>query len=351
MRKLIFTLFAMVLSSVAYAQQPIPSEFFGLEYGNIYTLEQVKTHVGDKGKYVEADNSFEFGSMKWTGYCFSDVEFFGRHYPSMVILMLTSDVFGGLMLTYSDADLSEGQTMDSVYNELLKELSGQYTFVEMSLGKDGVTAKVSFDESRNAIALLRNKSEDGEVVSITYVSFSLIYSDFNSDAFPTIQDTFFGMKMGSIQSVSTLKSALWHKGKYLDEQYDSSGKNVSFTKLIFAGKTWDYGNFKLSDKGELYCISAYDSLDDGYFYEDEKKEAERTYEAYKEKLNDKYGQQQEETTEDGKQVIYWGWNDMAVILKNERSKSQGGEYRRYVKIEYIQTAINQRLSDSNTDEL
>ncbi len=351
MKKLIFILLALVLYADVYAQQSIPNEFFGLKYGNKYSLEQVKTHVGDKGNYVETDESVEFGSMKWTGHSFSDADFSGRHYPSMVIMMLTSDVFGGLMLVYSDAILPEGQTIDSVYSELLNELSGQYTFVDMPLDESGTTVKASIDDNGNAIILSRNKSEDDEIVSITYLSFSLIYSDFNSTALPTIQDTFFGMKMGSIQSVSTLKSALGYKGEYLDEQYDSFGKNVSFTKLIFAGKTWDYGNFKLSDKGELYWISAYDSLNDGYSYEDEKKEAERTYEAYKEKLNDKYGQREEKTTDDSRYVIYLGENDMAIILTNERSKSQGGSYRRYVKIEYIQTAINQRRSDSNQDEL
>ena len=87
------------------------------------------------------------------------------------------------------------------------------------------------------------------------------------------------------------------------------------------------------------------------FIRDEKKEAERTYKAYKEKLDDKYGQQKEEMTDEGKHVIYWGENDMAVVLSSERGKSKGGSYRLYVKIEYIQTAIYQRLLDKNNEEL
>lgn len=351
MKKLIIILLALAVSNVVNAQQSIPDEFFGLKYGNTYTLEQVKTHVGDNGVYVETDESIEFGSMKWTGYSFTDADFSGRRYPAMVIMMLTSDVFGGLMLAYPEASLPAERTIDSIYDELQKDLSRQYTFVDMPLDDSGATAKVSLDDKGNSIILSRNKSDEGEVVSITYISFSMMYSDFTSNALPTIQDTFFGMKMGSIQNVSSIKSALAHKGEYLDEQYDSSGKSISFTKLIFAGKTWDYGNFKLSDKGELYGISAYDSLSDGYSYDDEKKEAERIYNSYKEKLDSKYGKCEENTSDDGKSVVYLGGNNMAIILSNERSKSQGGSYRRYVRIDYIQTAINGRLSESSDDEL
>ncbi len=172
-----------------------------------------------------------------------------------------------------------------------------------------------------------------------------------TDKIPAIQDTFFGMKLGTIQSLSTLKSSLWHKGEYLNEQYDSFGRNVTFRKLTFAGKTWDYGDFRLSDKGELYEVSVYDSINDVLASEDVKKEAEQIYANYKEKLDAKYGYRDENSSEDGKYVIYYGENDIVVILSNVRRKSQRGEYRRYVEIDYIQTAINKRLSEKCDDEL
>lgn len=353
MKKLIFTLIAMALSSIAYAQQPITNDFWGLKLGEVYTLEQITEHVGNNGTFVEDLGDVDLGTV-FRAYAFSDVNFNDRIVSPFIFLTLPHGTLGGVYIPYTSDNIPEGQSLDSVYNQLKKELTDKYGALEEFPieGHPEITRSL-YMQGGIAIKLDKWISEDAVTeVDLSYLSLVASVNEALLDLKgPTIQDTFFGMKMGSIQSVSTLKSALGYRGEYLDEQYDSFGKNVSFTKLIFAGRTWDYGNFKLSDKGELYWISAYNSLDDGYFYEDEKKEAERTYEAYKEKLSEKYGQREEKTTDDSKYVIYLGENDMAIILTNERSKSQGGTYRRYVKIEYIQTAINQRLTDSNTNEL
>lgn len=353
MRKLIFTLFALVFSFVSYAQQQITNDFWGLKLGEVYTLEQITEHVGENGTFAEDLGDVDLGTV-YRAYAFLDVNFNDRIVSPFIFLMLPHGTLGGVYIPYTSDNIPEGQSLDSVYEQLKKELTDKYgTLEEFPIEGHPEITRLLYMQGGIAIRLDKWISEKAVTeVDVAYLS---LVASVNETLLelkgPTIQDTFFGMKMGSIQSVSTLKSALGHKGEYLDEQYDSFGKNVSFTKLIFAGKTWDYSNFKLSDKGELYWISAYDSLDDGDFYEDEKKAAERIYEAYKEKLNDKYGQREEKTTDDSKYVIYLGENDMAIILTNERSKSQGGSYRRYVKIEYIQTAINQRLSDSNQDEL
>ncbi len=353
MRKLIFTLFALAFSSVAYAQQPITNDFWGLKLGEVYTLEQITEHVGENGTFAEDLGDVDLGTV-YRAYAFTDVNFNDKVVSPFIFLTLPHGILGGIYIPYTSDNIPEGQSLDSVFEQLKKELTDKYGVLEeFPIEGHPEITRLLYMQEGIAIRLDKWKSED--VVTEVDVAYLSLVASVNEALLelkgPTIQDTFFGMKMGSRQSVSSLKSAIGYKGEYLDEQYDSFGKNVSFTKLIFAGKTWDYGNFKLSDKGELYGISAYDSLDDGYFYEDEKKAAERTYEAYKEKLNDKYGQREEKTTDDSKYVIYMGENDMAIILTNERSKSQGGTYRRYVKIEYIQTAINQRLSDSNTDEL
>lgn len=170
-------------------------------------------------------------------------------------------------------------------------------------------------------------------------------------AYPTIQDTFLGIKMGSQQTSYSIKSAIGYKGEYLNEEYDPYGKTIIFTNFIFAGKTWDYGNFSLTDKGELYSVSAYDSLDEGYGYEDELNTAEQTYELYKSSLDAKYGVHDEQESDNGKYVIYVGNNDISIILSNERNKSTGGEYRRYITIQYYQAAIYNQLSTSGFDEL
>ncbi len=41
MKKLVFILLAMALSLIAYAQQPITNEFWGLKLGEVYSLDQI----------------------------------------------------------------------------------------------------------------------------------------------------------------------------------------------------------------------------------------------------------------------------------------------------------------------
>ncbi len=181
-------------------------------------------------------------------------------------------------------------------------------------------------------------------------AFSATAQQTNDDSgYPTIQDTFFGMKMGSLQNCSTIKQALYGKGEFLRQNHTSSGEVCVFKEVIFAGRTWDFCELCLSDRKELYDIVVYDSLHDfGY---DEKKEAEKLYETYKNKLTVKYGIREEEKEEDEQSVFYLGENSMCVLLYSRRSKSEGGSYRRFVGIDYTQTEIYRRLLAVNDDEL
>lgn len=354
MKKLIIISFIMAISSVVYAQEPV-DEFFGLKFGEVYTLEQITEHVGDNGTFTDDLGDVDWGTV-YRAYLFNNVTFNDRVASSFIFLTLPHGTFAGVYIHYTADNIPEGKSLDDVYEELKTELTDRYgTLGDFPVEGHPEVKRLLKMQDEVVIILDKYISEDAiPEVDVSYIS---LVANVNEALLelnrPTIQDTFFGMKMGSIQSVSTLISALKYKGEYLNEQYDSYGKNVSFTKLIFAGRTWDYGEFQLSDKGELYGISVYDSLDDGYIYDDEKKEAERIYETYKEKLNVKYGQHEEMETEtdDSKTIVYLGENDMVIILTNERSKSQGGTYRRYVKLAYIQTAINGRISKSSNDEL
>lgn len=352
MKKLMIILLSMAFSSVVYAQQPI-DEFLGLKLGEVYTIEQITEHVGENGTFAKDLGDIDLGAV-YRAYLFTNVNYDDRVVPSFLFLTLPHGTLGGVYIPYTTDNISEGESLDNVYEGLKTELTDRYgTFEEYPIEGHPEVNRLMYMRSGVVIRLDRWISE-GVTTEVDVAYLSLV-ANVNESLIelkgPTIQDTFFGMKMGSVQSVPTLTAMLKHKGEYLDEQYDSFGKTVIFTKLIFAGKTWDYGNFKLSDKGELYNISVYDSLDDGYGYGDEKKEAEQIYETYKEKLIEKYGECEEKENDDSKYIIYLGENDMAIILTNERGKSQGGTYRRYVKLEYIQSAINERLYKSGNDEL
>ena len=204
----------------------------------------------------------------------------------------------------------------------------------------------------NGVALRLDKYISNDTITaveISYISLIAIMTDNNIGTYPTIQDTFLDLKLGTEQTSYSIKSAVGYKGEYLNEEYDPYGKTISFTNFIFAGKKWDYGVFRLTDKGKLFNVSAYDSLDERYEYE--LNAADQTYELYKSSLDAKYGVHDEQESDNGKYVIYVGNNDISIILSNERNKSTGGEYRRYITIQYYQTAIYNQLSNNGFDEL
>lgn len=85
---------------------------------------------------------------------------------------------------------------------------------------------------------------------------------------------------------------------------------------------------------------------------DNKREAKNQYESLKGKLDEKYGAGEEEKDDEGNfSTTYFGSNGMGVIISNERSRSLGGSYRRYVKIEYINIELYHKQNAANNDEL
>ena len=361
MKKLIFIFYLVLLTSIANAQQTLPDEFFGLKFGQAYSFEQIKSHIGGNGTYYTTDNELELNSCRCIGYYFSDVDYLGRNYPTMVVVTLNSNIFVGTLFSYTSDNIPTNLTMDSLYNEISEELSSRYPMADTFSGENGSVTMTYTEPTGNGIMLFRdyydNEDKEGkedkeEIISVNYLSAMLLNSAMGINMIPEIQNTFFGLMMGSRQTISSVRSAVSRKGKYLDEGYDSSGKHVTFTNLIFAGRTWDYGMFSISNSGELYWISAYDSLEDMASWADETKEAELTYNLYKEKLDAKYGgESKEEISDEGRTAVYIGNNDMVLILSNVRAKSQDGTYRRYVKLDYIQTAIRNRLTADSDNEL
>ncbi len=193
------------------------------------------------------------------------------------------------------------------------------------------------------------KWDKGDMITVGYISFAALYSDFATTVLPTIQDTFLGLKMGSHQTASTIKSAVGHRGTFLSENSDIYGKTVTFKDITFAGKVWDFGDFCLTENGELYDLRVSISLTD--YKSDDLKEANRTYDSFKTKLEEKYGTTEEKSDEDGKSIGYIGNNGIGLILSNSRNKSKSGEYRRYVTLEYWHTTIYSQLYNQSNDEL
>ena len=353
--KRILLIIAFVLTYIAaHAQESLPNEFFGLKFDEAYTLEQMIEHIGSNGTFIQEIDPFQMGTTMYYGYIFEDVTYNAKHYPTMMLMSLEHGTFGGVAFTFTSENINENQSLADIYDILKDSLTSKYG--ELSdFTIDGQPENISrLLNIGNGVGLRLDKYTSNDTITaveVSYISLMAIIIDSYIASYPTIQDTFLGIKMGSQQTSYSIKSAIGYKGEYLNEEYDPYGKTIIFTNFIFAGKTWDYGNFSLTDKGVLYSVSAYDSLDEGYGYEDELNTAEQTYELYKSSLDAKYGVHDEQESDNGKYVIYVGNNDISIILSNERNKSTGGEYRRYITIQYYQTAIYNQLSNNGFDEL
>ena len=335
-----------------HAQQLLPNEFFGLKFDEVYTLNQMIEHIGSNGTFIQETEPFQMGTTTYYGCLFENVTYNAQHYPSMMLMSLKHGTFGGVTFTFTNENICKDQSLTDIYNTLKDSLTTKYGDLS-DIPIDGQPENISrLLNIGNGVALRLDKYTANDTimaVEISYVSLIAAMTDNYIGAYPTIQDTFLGLKLGTEQTSYSIRLSVGHKGEYLNEKYDPFGKSISFTNFIFAGKTWDYGNFSLTDKGELYKVSAYDSLDEKY--EDELNAADQIYELYKSNLDVKYGVHEEHESDTGKYVIYVGNNNIAIILSNECNESAGGEYRRYIKIEYYQTTIFKQLSNSGFEEL
>ncbi len=357
MKKYILTVISLIFSISTYAQQPIPSEFFGLEYDKSYSLQEIISHIGENGIYSKTVDTIMY-NRQLSGHIFENVTYNGREYPCMCIFTFTSDIlhiksnaFGGATFSFTNENIPEKQSLDSIYNELSSDLSSKYTMIDIPDPITNTIGKVSeLSEGDNGIVKLRyQKVASNGIVTLEYMSLIMSFANIVNTILPTIQDTFFGLKIGSHQTISTIKSAVGYKGTFLNEEKESYSNRLTFKDIMFAGKTWDFGTFSLTENGELYNLSVNISLTD--YKSDDQKEADKTYESFKTRLAEKYGEAKEGIDDEGKFVGYIGNNGIGLSLSKQRSKSKGGDYRLYVTLNYYSFEIYQRLFNQSNDEL
>lgn len=346
----IFSFIAMI--SMAQ-QQNLPEEFFGLKFGEQYTPEQMKNAIGANGTYFDIDNSepFDMGGTLYLRYGFQNITYEGRTYP-LLILMTHQDGTLTMVDFYIPNDSDNSAAIDSTYNVIKNELSKTYEMTSFPI-QDHPEIERLLTISNGVTLRLDKYTENGQTsaIEISYLSlFANLREIFQSNR-PEIQDSFYGMRMGTTQTRMAIEKAIGHKGQCLNEEYISNGKIITFKDISFAGRTWDFADFYLTEVGLLYEVKFSLSLNDYGSYSDEWKQAQSTYDYYKQKLDDKYGKTNETESDKGKYTTYLGKNDMAIIVSNERNQSKGGSFRRYVILDYIQTAIFNRQSDKTDEEL
>ncbi len=230
-----------------------------------------------------------------------------------------------------------------VFQQLADSLSSIYSMTPIE-GSDGL--QCLFEESGLTISLAK---EEGNVMLLFADMSSL--RDAVSTLSPTIQDTFLGLKLGNKYTLEKVKALVGIKGDFLNSNRTANGTLVSFKKVAYAGKIWDFGEILLSHEGEFSKITIYDSLED--FYE-ERNDAKSTYDSYKESLDKKYRTALYPITEEKGQNFsstYLGSNGIALELYSRRGKTANGNYRRFVGLDYTHLGILNRNLEAMEDEL
>lgn len=354
MRRIIFTICFTFITAISLAQQKnLPEEFFGLKFCEKYTPEQLKDAMNNNGVYLEIDNSkpYDINGIQYLRYGFQDVTYEGRTYPLLILMTNTSGALSMVVFCLPN-DNPTSVAIDSTYNVIKSELSKDYELSTFPVQDHPEIERML--AINNGVTLRLDKyTKDGQITAVEISYFSLLSNLMEAieSERPEIQDSFFGMKMGSTQTRLTIDRAVGYKGKWLNEEYISNGKVIIFKDVSFAGRTWDFANFYLTEGGVLYEVKFSISLEDYGSYSDEWKQAQSTYNYYRQKLNDKYGEKEETESDNGKHTTFIGKNDMAVIVSNERSQSKGGAFRRYVSLDYIQTEYFNQQTNKSDDEL
>ena len=354
MRKIIVTICLIFIAAISLAQQKnLPEEFFGLKFCEKYTPEQLKDAMKNNGTYFEIDNSepYDMNGMQYLRYGFQDVTYDGRKYP---LLVLMTSLNGALSMVdfCIPNDSANSAALDSTYNVIRNELSKDYELTSFPVQDHPEIER--FFTINNGVTLRVDKyTENGQTnsIEISYVSLLAGFIGAFESERPEIQDSFFGMKMGSTQTRSTIEKYVGYKGKYLNEEYISNGNTITFKDVSFAGRIWDFADFYLTEDGILYEARFNMSYEDYGSYSDEWKQAQSTYDYYRQKLNEKYGEKEESDSDEGKYTTFIGKNDMAVIVSNERGQSKGGSFRRYVSLDYIQTEYFKQQNNKSDNEL
>lgn len=355
MKRVLCIFFFMLIALSSYSQA---KEFFGLRLGQKYTRQQIIDSVGKNGIFVEnPGTSATKDAVSGQYHVFAPANYNGEEYSVIDFMTLEDGTFAYISFIKAADGLQSPSYVDSSYNSICRKLFALYP--ELKDNKFEVEGKVVYslpNSDRESVKITLVKDSEGNTFY-----YEVAYSDLDSllegvlddyeKNLPDIQDTFFGMTVRKKYSSSAIKSYVGSKGIFLEENREGDINSIVFKDIYFAGIRWDFGQFLTSGKNELFYFEAYNSLPDGYTDDDERREAKRTYESLKARLDVKYGEGHEDMDEDGNlETYYFGRNDMVVSIRNYRSKSTSGLFRRFVGIKYInKTLLNSQSVASDND--
>lgn len=176
-----------------------------------------------------------------------------------------------------------------------------------------------------------------------------------------IQNTFYGLTFGQEYTVEVIKAAVSKKSESPSDitvERDINGWRIIFEDVFFAGMKWDICEILILTKGSetngvFYMVRHYNSYYDATWENDDTKEAKKIFTNYSKILDTKYGEGVNLEQDNKNDIVrtYYGSNDTSITIYNDREKSEGGSYRRYVGITYYVRSLSDSNTSSAIDEL
>ena len=354
--KRIATLFALITMSVIMNAQT-RGDFFAFvdSYNWKLTKEQFEEKYASR-ILPKTDSLFASMSFEYPYYVLDDLSI-GEY--DCITVVIFADESSSAMITSIIPERITKQHMQSVLATNLDNIAVKKMEVPVFSKDDVDCSQLGFDWLAGTTGDVKGWTNDKFFMFSfkAYTESGLLYSFVAKESEPSlmtennpIQDTFFGLKMTEKITSAQIKSAIGARGVFIEETRESNSINNLFKDVYFAGSKWDFANFTCTTDGKFYSFNAYNSFSDYNF--DLEKEAKSQYEILKNKLDEKYGEGNEKKEDDENfHTTYFGSNDMAIIISYERSRSVGGSYRRYLKIEYINVTLFQNQMSANDDEL
>ena len=354
MKRLLLYAFSLLLGIVCYAQ---PTSFFGLKFGEKYSMEEIVSSVGSNGSYFK-NETFNFTEgITFDSYYFTDVKYGKSSFPIMALQFLpTSGKLVAVSFCFLADEEYDAESMEQTYKAIADSLQRTYTMLPIPMEDPSLIRLNSMDTFSLTSVRLDKIIESGNILSIELTYLSLL--DFALEALdalkvvpnrPDIQDTFMGLKLGEKYFLTQVKNALSGRGTYLRDERNASGPTYIFMNVSFAGRQWNFAALYFTRDYKLYSVDFYDSLNNT---SRENRSAKADFSSLKSKLDDKYGfTETKEDDDDNLTAVYLGGNDIAALLGLSEERSKGGVYRIFLKLTYVQTQLFDKVRQLSNDEL
>ena len=354
MRRLLYSLVFLLLSGICHAQ---PNSFFGLQFGEAYSQEQIIAAVGDNGEFQGFEEKYlpDGGNLALDTYFFANVKYDGIAYQLMG-LQFSPNSKNFLMVVFSSSvnDENDSVALSQLYERMAEDVNAKYPMQPAEETPPSVFRTVYLNTFGTTVRLDKYVDENRiTTLELAYIytlgtAIELLDQMQHNPEQPEIQDSFLGLTFGKRYTTSLVKNAIGARGTFLYEERESDCQRITFSDVSFAGYKWDYGDVSLTNDGRFYYFNVYFSRLD---ISDEKKELRATFDYLKEKLDDKYGYSSVSEEDDELSVSYFGKNDAAAVLSLKKSRSKGGSFRLFCSLAYVSRSILDEVSNQSNDEL